>query len=867
MTSNVKGRRLKNFQLAVFTAVLGLAAVQAPGYQKIDGTTGAPMGGVGCGAIKFCSWRGSFALADATINNIAFAAVPGMRFQFYSNRGGSVQTADTLKVPLVNGVYDDDAIYPIQTANCGTRNGITVSLLAFSPIDFANLDNMCYPMAMYELTLVNTQNSAADASVALLLPTNGTPSAVAGKGILSTDAHGRAVYATTDAANPVLSYGNDNGFFTGGACNNALANALNRVAVKISLGANETRHINFVVAWYNNASGYTDRFYYANLCQNAGGAADKGLSMFSTYKKNAVSIVMAMRGSNLPEWLVNQTENTLSLLTTNSIYMKDGRCIYTEGQWNTNGTMDQQWAARFINYQMFPKLAWTELEYWARTQRTSPDTADGQIHHDMQSGGSGALCTFDQTVHPDGSFGANADWIDLNCDYIVSVYENFIATNDSGKLAYHWPHVKRAAQRIVKQLKYLDNPSYPYTFSDLSKNTYDVGGTYPFYNATLASLAFKTMAIFADIKAEPAIKTQFDSLYRLSTASFEKRWLTSNFPSGIHCESMGTGQWMAYLLGFGEMYPANKITYMLDGMKAYYNPETAGLGFTAGSYNEWAPYFVTHYGGLCLQTGRFAEWKALQQDWFNRDFLNRNLVFNIQLGVDPKVTTQVYPATDFGGQNHYMSVPVIWRTYYDLAGFRRNAHTRELALEPKPLPEMNHAVTNAVVFIPEGTATVNYSESGPSFLTQTISCAASTPINVDKIYVRDKYGPTIATVQVNGVTVPYSRVGTGFAKELCLTWTGAIGPEGIRIVVSDEAVNTLPSAPQAHEKTASARTFLFTGKSFLLPENYCGKGVNISVYDLSGHLCERLAVNKSRLYRKIDFKAPDAVYIVRISEK
>jgi uncharacterized protein (DUF608 family) len=865
MSKPFEVRRLKLFLSVVCLAFMGMTVATAFGYQKVDGTTGAPMGGLGCGAIKFCSSKGSFALADVTINNILFAAVPGMRFQFYSNRGGTVQTADTLKVPLVNGTYDDDACYPIQTANFGTKNGVSVTLLAFSPIDFSTVDNMCYPMAMYEMTLTNTQSSAVDAAVALLLPTTGTPAAVAGKGIISTDGHGKAAYAASDAANPVLSYGNDNGFFTGGACNNALSGTLNRVAMKISLGANETRHINLVAAWFNGASGYTDRFYYTTLCQNAGGAADKGLSLFSTFKNNAVSIVTAMRGSNLPDWLINQTENTLSLLSNNSIYMKDGRYIHTEGQWNTNGTMDQQWAARFIMYQMVPKIAWAELEYWARTQRTAPDTADGQIHHDMQSGSGGAaLCAWDQTVHPDGSFGANADWIDLNCDYIVSVYENFIATDDSAKLAYHWPHVKRAAQRIVKQLKYLDNPTYPYTFSDASKNTYDVGGNFPFYNATLASLAFKTMTIFADVKADPALKTQFDSLYRLSTASFQKRWLTNNFPSGIHCESISTGQWMAFLLGMGEMYPSDRITYMLDGIKGYYNPETAGLGFTGGSYNEWAPYLVAHYGGLCIQTGRFPEWKGLQQDWSNRDFLNRNLVFNIQLGVDPKVTTPLYPATDISGQNEYMSDPVIWRTYYDLVGFRRNAHTREIALEPKPLPEMNHVVTNAVVFIPEGTASINYTESGTSFLTQNISFAASTPIPVSKVYVRDRYGATINTVQVNGAPVTYSRVGTAFAKELCLNWSGTVGTNGVRIVVSDEVVNTKSSFAPVRPGSAFRGTFLFSGESFVVPDNFSGRPAAISIYDLAGHLIKTVVFSKKILDLKKDLKMPDAVYIVKI---
>lgn len=238
---------MKRHRFLAAVAFVGLAAGSLSAYQKIDGTTGAPMGGLGCGAIKFCAWWGSFALADATINNIAFAAVPGMRFQLYSNRGGTVKTADTLKVSLVNGTYDDDAVYPIQTANFGTINGVEVRLLAFSPVDFSTIDNMCYPMAMYEMTLTNTQDSPVDASVALLLPTSGTPTAVAGKGIVSTDAHGRAAFAMSDAATPVLSWGSDNGFFTTGACNNTLSNGSNRVAVKISLGANATGHINFAI--------------------------------------------------------------------------------------------------------------------------------------------------------------------------------------------------------------------------------------------------------------------------------------------------------------------------------------------------------------------------------------------------------------------------------------------------------------------------------------------------------------------------------------------------------------------------------------------------------------------------------------------
>ena len=120
------------------------------------------------------------------------------------NQPGQIKFRPHFVHGFANSIF---TIHPVQTANFGTRNGFAVSLLPFSPIDFSNLDNRCYPMAMHEIALTNTQTSAADVAVALFLPTSGTPSAIAGKGIASADARGRAAYVSTDAPNSVPTYG------------------------------------------------------------------------------------------------------------------------------------------------------------------------------------------------------------------------------------------------------------------------------------------------------------------------------------------------------------------------------------------------------------------------------------------------------------------------------------------------------------------------------------------------------------------------------------------------------------------------------------------------------------------------------------
>jgi hypothetical protein len=256
-----------------------------------------------------------------------------------------------------------------------------------------------------------------------------------------------------------------------------------------------------------------------------------------------------------------------------------------------------------------------------------------------------------------------------------------------------------------------------------------------------------------------------------------------------HLESVMAAQWIAYFLKFGDLYPQTNIDYGVQSLDGHYNSARDGLGFPGGDYNnEWAPYLVSHFGGLLIFCNRLDAWKGLQFDWYERAFNNRDQTYNVELGIIPKVSSPKWLATSAAGNMEYISYPVVWRNYYSLVGFHRNKHTGELWLEPIIMPDMNHTMTDAMVVTPEGYAKVSCTESGTNFVYQTIVLKPEKPMTVSAIYLKDK-GATPLYVDINGAPATFTKTGAGYGKELKVAWSGTITAEqGLTIKTSDKEV-------------------------------------------------------------------------------
>ena len=92
----------------------------------------------------------------------------------------------------------------------------------------------------------------------------------------------------------------------------------------------------FVVAWYDHTD--PELAHYKNLYASPQPIAERGLEVFPQLKHNAMRLADGMRRSSLPHWLQNQVANTLSAIVINSMYKRDGRVAFAEGQWTCFGT-------------------------------------------------------------------------------------------------------------------------------------------------------------------------------------------------------------------------------------------------------------------------------------------------------------------------------------------------------------------------------------------------------------------------------------------------------------------------------------------------------------------------------------------------
>jgi hypothetical protein len=759
-------------------------------YSKVDGTTGTPLGGVGTGAVKYCAWTGILnAFTDMTPAgmqryNKHVTLGKNACFQFYSKRSGKVETSNPLKVPQISGHYDDDAIFPVHQANFGLINNIRVSMTGFCPWNLQDFDKMCLPYSFFEFTLENTDNSPADAAVAMNIKYETIPVFIPGKGLKDDSGmHQKAVFAKSSDSNCLITAGNDDDFYKNGKCSNVINDTTNRIAVKIQLKPKEKKTIKFVLAWYKvNKYG---KYFYENAHSGVGTVTEEGLKYFDGFKTNAITFVDRMRGSTIPQWMTNYLLNVLCNMVNNSVYSKDGRACMAEGEFNHLGTIDEYWQGRnIIGSNMMPYFTWKELEYWGRTQFREPYL--GQIHHDFhvaKSGGVGdeELCAWDDYKHMD--YRALEDvvsWPDENVGFIVGAYETFIATDNIEKLKLLWPYLKNTGKRLLAQKEKYGDPNNPWTF-ETSHNMYDAGGYCQTYSTGVAIPAYRCMAKMSRVMGEEDTRLLFENAEKETIKGFEKKYLTTEYIYlDKHCENALSGPWFSQCLKFDQFDNVKVDRYIFDVLDKFYKPTVDSMGYPKGTYNEWPQHIVGHLGGYALQRNKLDIALALWKDMYNRSYTDRNRIFNLPITLQPKAIPN-YAATSIDGYYQYTSRTSTWRIYQDMIGYYRNKHTGEIWLEPVILPEMNHELIDGYYISSEGNGTVSCIEKGNAFEDRTILFKPENPIRVNGIYIKDHQG--IPVITVNGYKQSWTRTGPEWKRRILINWRGTISVKGIVVEV------------------------------------------------------------------------------------
>jgi hypothetical protein len=756
----------------------------------VDGTTGAPFGGLGAGAVKFCPWQGNFAFQAASPpgrkhnsgdENKDYKAQNDMKFSLYTKRGTAVVAVDRMTSKITSNRSDDDAAYPVQYANFGDNNGVSVTMTAASPFYRDSAQKMTYPLAFYQFTVYNNQATPVDAAIAFQTNTAAAPTLVTGKGFAAGGGTERAIFAKSNDAAAVISAGNDNGFQTTGECNNTVGGTINKVAAKVLLAPGEKKDLKFVFAWYKSDDKAS--FYYTNFGASAKAFAEVGLNDFDKYRDRAVEFVERSRSGNVPDWMLNQTMNQV-VWVNNSQYRADGRYGITEGVYEWMGQMDQGWHAFASTTWKVPEVTWqwknaSELEFFSRIMcNGGGGCPDGQISHDFDKM---SFCAWDAV----GYHGwGDAGWVDVNCGYIFGVYEGFLATGDKARMDYYWPFMKRTGNRL---LGLADQGSF---LINGGGATYDKGPMdHGLYNSGLTTTAFKVMEVMSEVYKETELRDKYRNAATKAAASFQKKYLDGpNF--GGDQEVALAGLWMSLHLGLGQQFSDAAIDKGVDNLVKAWNPLEKGMDAGGGSGEDrgWVPYLLSHLAGAMLMTDRVAEWRALERDCHNRIITNRDLVYNSTIYLAYQGRKENYQSKNISGGDFYCSYPVLWRNYMGFTGFLYNAYSGELWLQPR-LPNvkdkwgesMNHELKDAFICIPGTYGSLNYKETGATFLKKEITVKFDKPTKVSCIYLKDNYTDA-PTVIVDGVEQKVDRIGTGkYDKMLKVNWTGNIGPNGIRL--------------------------------------------------------------------------------------
>ena len=276
MISNFKMKRLKytiqkllsemkKLQLLVIMILFSCFGL----FGKTDGTSGIPLGGIGTGAIKYNASTGKFTANFRTpVRDGNFTSLGETQFQIYTQRGAAIQTSNLLKAVRNNGRVDDDAIFPLHRVNFGEINNVSVNMTAYMPYDPQSIPMMCHPSVMFEFTCKNLESSDVSVAIDFQLNTSVTPLSIIDTGFSASDASFEySLMGDFPDGTGIVTFGNDNGFYTTGLCNNVLSGLTNRLSLKINLLANESRKVRFVLSWYQPDE--KEHYQYTNLWDNA----------------------------------------------------------------------------------------------------------------------------------------------------------------------------------------------------------------------------------------------------------------------------------------------------------------------------------------------------------------------------------------------------------------------------------------------------------------------------------------------------------------------------------------------------------------------------------------------------------------------
>ncbi|MGC9261265.1 MAG: GH116 family glycosyl hydrolase, partial [Phycisphaerae bacterium] len=357
----------------------------------------------------------------------------------------------------------------------------------------------------------------------------------------------------------------------------------------------------------------------------------------------------------------------LSTAVTNTWWVKDGNYSIWEGLGCCGqSTMDVEYDGSFSIVALFPDLKLAQMQNMLKYQNAQgqvPHTYDGDFTHIDQSG-----------------------WgrVDMNPQFVMMVYRDYLWTGDKKYLKDMWPHVVKAMQYTGS----LDTNGDGLPDKDTRFQTYDQWGLRgsPSYICSLwigALQAAIKMAIALGHRSEVAPWEQtlakaaesFDRM--LFNGQYYSLWVDGTKRDEVCMADQISGQWFSHLIGLPTAISRQHLASALHSILKYnFNPET-------GLRNASVPHGKRHLLILDnLQAG--GVWSGVEYAFASclMDYGHYADGAELVAAVNRRYLRAGMPWNHVECGDHYSRPMSSWATLLAATGFKPDVPRQTLALTP-----------------------------------------------------------------------------------------------------------------------------------------------------------------------------------------
>ena len=444
------------------------------------------------------------------------------------------------------------------------------------------------------------------------------------------------------------------------------------LASSVKLAPGEKAEIRFTLSWFFpnhlTAEGHSMGHMYSNWFHDAAEVNRFLCAHYPEHRAATERFARTLADTSLGDAMAFAWSSQLSTMVFNTWWAKDGGYAIWEGLGCCGlSTTDVDYQGSFPVIALFPELKLSQMKRLIAMQNEL-----GQVPHNFYG-------SFDRLDVP--GFAR----VDMNPQFVMMVYRDYLWTGDRDYLAFMWPYVEKAMGFTGS----LDANGDSLPDRDTGFQTYDqwrMRGT-PSYIASLWIGALRAAARIAQETGQQDRAAKWSDQLAKASASFDRMlfngeyyslWVDGKTRDEMCMTDQISGEWFTNLIGLPTTISARNFGQAIDSIfKHNFNPEFglhnatapkrgAGLlalnnlqagGLWSGIEFAFASFLMDH--------GRFADGVKVVEA-IHRRYLRAGQPWN---------------HVECGG--HYSRAMSSWATLLAATGFKPDMSKRSLAIVPQ----------------------------------------------------------------------------------------------------------------------------------------------------------------------------------------